>query len=52
MGMDSIDGSFAEDIEAYFLKQKLDYKAERLAIFSGKESVDINDYLKARGFTK
>ena len=52
MGMDKIDGSFAEDIEAYFLKKQLGYESDRLTIFAGKDSVRINDYLKARGFIK
>ncbi len=50
MGMDKIDGSFAEDVEAYFLEETLGYKPDRLDIFGGKKSVEINKYLKARGF--
>ena len=52
MGMDRIDGSFAEDIEAYYLNKYLRFKSDRLKLFEGKESVKIEPYLKNRGFIK
>jgi len=50
MGMDKIDGAFAEDVEEYQLQKELGFKSSRLAIFEGKEAVAIEDYLRARGF--
>jgi hypothetical protein len=52
MGMDKIDGSFAEDIEAYYLNKHLGFQTDRLLIFEGKDSVGIETYLKNRGFIK
>ena len=49
-GMDSIDGSFAEDIEEYLISKKYNVSFSRLEIFNNKEEVAIMDYLKARGF--
>lgn len=37
MGMDRIDGEFAQDIEEYFLNKELGYESQRLNMFQGKE---------------
>ena len=51
-GMDQIDGAFAEEVEAYYLKQKLKFESDRLNIFKSKDTVKIEPYLKDRGFMK
>jgi hypothetical protein len=45
MGMDNIDGLFAQDAEEYIISCKLDYKAERLAVFNSEDKIDIRSYL-------
>jgi hypothetical protein len=52
MGMDSIDGAFAQDIEEYYIQKNLGLQPERLEIFKGKESIEIMEYLRNRGFIK
>ncbi len=51
MGMDQIDGEFAQDVEAYILNKELGCQSDRLIIFDGRESIGIMDYLTARGYT-
>jgi tetratricopeptide (TPR) repeat protein len=49
-GMDSLDGSFAQDAEAYVLMNKVNFSTSRLDIFNGEENIDPVDYIKRRGF--
>jgi hypothetical protein len=51
-GMDKIDGLFAQDVEEYVLNQELSLKSERLAIFAGRASVPVAEYLRDRGAMK
>lgn len=51
-GMDIIDGQFAQDVEEYILFKELGYFSERLKIFEGKDSVEIEKYFRARGIFK
>jgi hypothetical protein len=48
-GMDRIDGMFAEDAEAYVLQTELGHQSKRLAVFEGKDSIDVESYLARRG---
>jgi hypothetical protein len=52
LGMDRIDGEFAQDVEEYLLQKQLGFKSTRLVIFDGKESLPIEEYLRERGFIK
>lgn len=49
-GMDSLDGSFAQDAEEYILKNEFGYCTSRLEIFKELEGLDPVDYIKLRGF--
>ena len=49
MGMDMIDGFFAEDAEEWLLEQKLNRKTDRLRVFGSAESIPMQTYLDARG---
>ena len=50
MGMDNIDGLFAQDAEEYILSCKLDYKTERLTVFSSDDKIDVRSYLSIHGY--
>lgn len=49
IGMDRVDGEFAQDVEEYILSKELNFASLRLKIFEGKDMVEIDEYFKARG---
>lgn len=51
-GMDRIDGEFAQDVEEYLLQRELGLKTTRLEVFRNKETIPVEDYLRARGVIK
>ena len=52
MGMDKIDGVFAQDVEEYHIQKELGLKSTRLDAFNGNDSLSIEDYLRTRGVLK
>jgi hypothetical protein len=50
MGMDQIDGEFAQDAEAYVLSELLGFPSKRLAVYGNSAQVHIADYLRERGY--
>ena len=52
MGMDKIDGEFAQDVEEYHIQKELGFQSTRLDAFNGKDSLGIEDYLNTRGVLK
>lgn len=49
-GMDSLDGSFAQDAEAYILMKRIGFCTSRLDVFKGAENIDPVEYINVRGF--
>ena len=49
IGMDRVDGEFAQDVEEYIISKELNFVFSRLNIFEGKDKVDIGEYFKKRG---
>lgn len=49
MGMDKIDGVFAQDVEEYVLNQVLNFPTQRMAVFRSGGAVPIEEYLRSRG---
>ncbi|MFH0814585.1 MAG: hypothetical protein V1902_00615 [Candidatus Falkowbacteria bacterium] len=49
LGIDSIDGAFAGDIEAVLIEESLGIKQDRLKIFEGRDSIDGREYLVCGG---
>lgn len=52
MGMDMIDGEFAQDAEEYVLSKELGMRSKRLEIYGDKNEIETNDYLTKRGYLK
>jgi len=52
MGMDQIDGLFAQDVEEFILNRDLGYPTNRLDVFQGRESIPAEEYLRNRGVIK
>ena len=50
MGMDRIDGLFAEDAEEYIISTHLNFNSQRLCIFNGGDEINIEIYLQSHGF--
>jgi len=50
-GMDMIDGEFAQDVEAWALREILGYESPRLATLPAGE-IPIEQYLRLRGYAK
>ena len=51
-GMDMIDGAFAQDAEEFVLHEVLGFQTQRLSAFPPSADIPIEQYLRARGFTK
>ena len=51
-GMDRIDGAFASDAEEWVLHEVLGFQCQRLSAFPPSADIPIDQYLRARGFTK
>jgi hypothetical protein len=49
--MDVIDGEFAQDVEAWALREMLGYESPRLATLPAGE-IQIQQYLRLRGYAK
>ncbi len=49
VGMDMIDGMFAQDAEEFVLQQFLGQPTDRLAVFGPHTQVPIRTYLQSRG---
>ena len=49
VGMDMIDGMFAQDAEEFLLQQCLGQPTDRLAVFGSNTQVPIATYLQSRG---
>ena len=52
LGMDKIDGEFAQDVEEYVLQEALGYKGNRLSAYPTTSDVPVQQYLRARGYTQ
>jgi hypothetical protein len=52
MGMDKIDGEFAQDAEEYILHESLGFPTELLAVYGDLPAVPIADYLRRRGIIR
>jgi hypothetical protein len=52
LGMDRIDGEFAQDVEESVLHEVLGFQSHRLATFQSASDIPIEQYLRARGITK
>lgn len=52
MGMDQIDGLFAQDVEEFILNRELAYPTNRLDVFEGRDSIPAEKYLGNRGVIK
>ena len=50
LGMDRLDGEFAQDVEDFILQEVLGVERPRLAVFPPGSDVPIKPYLRARGF--
>jgi hypothetical protein len=50
-GMDVIDGEFAQDVEAWALREMLGYESPRLETLPAGE-IHIQQYLRLRGYAK
>jgi hypothetical protein len=51
MGMDKIDGEFAQDAEEFILHELLAFPSKRLSVYGDSPQIPIADYLRARGYT-
>ena len=52
MGMDKIDGEFAQDAEEYILHESLGFPTERLVVYGDSPAVPTADYLRRRGIIR
>ena len=52
LGMDKIDGEFAQDAEEYILHESLGFPAERLVVYGDSPAVPTADYLQRRGIIR
>lgn len=52
LGMDRIDGEFAQDAEEYILEKTLNRETNRLNVFENKNEISIQTYLERRGIIK
>jgi hypothetical protein len=49
LGMDRIDGCFAEDVEAYVVERVLGVHHPRLDVFGQNGTIEMRQYLKVHG---
>lgn len=52
MGMDQIDGLFAQDVEEFILHRDLGQPTQRLDVFQWRDSIPVEEYLRNRGVIK
>jgi hypothetical protein len=52
MGMDQIDGMFAQDVEESILNRELGCPTNRLDVFQDREAIPVEQYLRSRGAIK